>query len=967
MFPSSESLNHMPDSNDASPRSSLAALRMSLDRSNRKSSFSPSKDSPRASVDTSELTSVPIVTKLTTSQSTEEVPTVISEATSPIPEVDPSAIQEDEEDTPGFASTSASPYLKSESKNVSPAVASSAILSPAMTLPSSVSSPAMNVTSPALATTAVVDRPISMSSTNASLHVSATALTEPDTDTEAVSASSHLGSQDDNHSEHVDPVSAAEKEVSAASQPSLENKAVVEGPTVSAETSDHTPPTTSLPMSTANVPILPKPHLPWLDVPPKPVSPKLVTNDTPSIPSVLPRETTVSPVPMSPSASPAISSQGLPASSSAVDVHSSSWDTSTTASSISPSNSERRASGSSSGVFGSLGKRGLDMMGRLRTSTAAIPTQRKPTLARDASKQDPRRRSMFLPMLMARGDAAAKAASLQTPTRVWLDWLEAPSATSIPRSSKFRPLRSSSMLSSSSSMQSLRQPTSQTSADDATTSLFGLPLHEAVMATRASTCFSPPAPSDNAKMDPARPSLLSRREAQLYCLPRLVMRSIESLEKWGVDEEGIYRISGRSSHSSKLRAYWDVPGADLAMVDIGPADLDVHAVCSVLKMYLRELPEPLVPEDVAQIMDRLCGDKCTQPPLRPDSAMSTTMPRASPAPSPMSEEKHAAFIAELIPLMQRIPYCEWYMLREITEHLGILTQPANVAKTKMTLSNLTLVLAPTLQLSGPLFMTLVQGRNQLFTEETRPTWNADRESSTKSVTPSIPSSRSPSVSSSVSTKLMDAVATSPSMHEPAAPLPISSTTIASPGRETASLSPETTGSPTYSDTGLGIQVLPTIVAATETDSDPDADADETHVASPSLITITEGAQAARSPFLTETHSLVPPAVGVSPSDDHNASSTSNDNSNNSKGTPLASTTSTPVISSSIDTDPSNISADDFHPAEEMQDALESQNAEEEFQESQEADTSHTSILPIAERFSQPRSEILTDTPKEDVP
>lgn len=95
------------------------------------------------------------------------------------------------------------------------------------------------------------------------------------------------------------------------------------------------------------------------------------------------------------------------------------------------------------------------------------------------------------------------------------------------------------------------------------------------------------------------------------CLPALVVRCVAYLETWAPLEEGIFRISGRSTHGEpswrdavlspphlihltlapvqRLRAQLDT-GADLDLSLSDPAELDPHAVASVFKAYLRELP-----------------------------------------------------------------------------------------------------------------------------------------------------------------------------------------------------------------------------------------------------------------------------------------------------------------------------------------------------------------------------------------
>ena len=75
-----------------------------------------------------------------------------------------------------------------------------------------------------------------------------------------------------------------------------------------------------------------------------------------------------------------------------------------------------------------------------------------------------------------------------------------------------------------------------------------------------------------------------------------------SVEIWGPKEEGILRISGRSSHIARLRKEFDAggrtfkyemagliyAGGDLDIKRCHPGDLDPHAVSSIFKSYLRE-------------------------------------------------------------------------------------------------------------------------------------------------------------------------------------------------------------------------------------------------------------------------------------------------------------------------------------------------------------------------------------------
>ena len=215
---------------------------------------------------------------------------------------------------------------------------------------------------------------------------------------------------------------------------------------------------------------------------------------------------------------------------------------------------------------------------------------------------------------------------------------------------------------------------------------------------------------------------LSKEEARHLFLPRIVVRCIESLEKWGPSEEGIYRISGRSSHTSKLRSYFADPRNDLRLVEINPADLDINSVCSLLKSYLRELPEPLIPLVQSHALDQAVARLLAHT----DDASAPVAGGAREAGGGASgsgakiTEARAASIdpvkaAEALgPLMRQLPIYNWYLLRELTHHLGMLAQPDIVVRTKMPISNLTLVLAPTVSISLPLLQVLVCHREVIF-------------------------------------------------------------------------------------------------------------------------------------------------------------------------------------------------------------------------------------------------------------
>ncbi|KAI8346268.1 hypothetical protein B0O80DRAFT_247066 [Mortierella sp. GBAus27b] len=83
---------------------------------------------------------------------------------------------------------------------------------------------------------------------------------------------------------------------------------------------------------------------------------------------------------------------------------------------------------------------------------------------------------------------------------------------------------------------------------------------------------------------------LVRDEADL---PEIVIKCTEAIERFGMDTKGIYRVSGITSATNRLRAAFD---RDCAAVDLSTEENcgDINSVASVLKSWFRELPEPLL-------------------------------------------------------------------------------------------------------------------------------------------------------------------------------------------------------------------------------------------------------------------------------------------------------------------------------------------------------------------------------------
>lgn len=87
-------------------------------------------------------------------------------------------------------------------------------------------------------------------------------------------------------------------------------------------------------------------------------------------------------------------------------------------------------------------------------------------------------------------------------------------------------------------------------------------------------------------------------------VPHVVRRCVEEVERRGMDEVGIYRISGTTSEISALKSAFD---GNLCEAVTRLRSAEVNAVSGVLKLYFRELPEPLIPavlfQNLAQMLE----------------------------------------------------------------------------------------------------------------------------------------------------------------------------------------------------------------------------------------------------------------------------------------------------------------------------------------------------------------------------
>nr|CAD7405418.1 unnamed protein product [Timema cristinae] len=149
-------------------------------------------------------------------------------------------------------------------------------------------------------------------------------------------------------------------------------------------------------------------------------------------------------------------------------------------------------------------------------------------------------------------------------------------------------------------------------------------------------------------------------------VPHIVIKCIDEIDERGILHKGIYRISGAKGKIEKLCQAFE-NGADL--VDLG--DSQINVIATVLKLYLRQLPEPLL------------TFKC----------YSDMMRIAKEWPSDKSKDLNGA-LTKLKEVVKRLPRSHYLTLELLMLHLKRVSNHAG--ENSMPASNLGIVFGPTL-------------------------------------------------------------------------------------------------------------------------------------------------------------------------------------------------------------------------------------------------------------------------------
>ncbi|KAF9576742.1 hypothetical protein EC968_005515 [Mortierella alpina] len=160
-------------------------------------------------------------------------------------------------------------------------------------------------------------------------------------------------------------------------------------------------------------------------------------------------------------------------------------------------------------------------------------------------------------------------------------------------------------------------------------------------------------------------------------VPAVVTRCIEYLDVMGVEEVGLYRVSGSTTNVARLKAMFD-HGHDYDFLQKGNEPQNPHDVATLLKLYLRELPSPIIPQETMSSFNSIDFS---------------------------GPQTHT--VQALKSALRLLPLENYILLGSLSQHLSNLAEYENC--TKMNISNLGLIFCPTLQIGSVLFKNLLGG------------------------------------------------------------------------------------------------------------------------------------------------------------------------------------------------------------------------------------------------------------------
>uniref|UniRef100_A0A8B9JBF9 Rho GTPase-activating protein 29 n=1 Tax=Astyanax mexicanus TaxID=7994 RepID=A0A8B9JBF9_ASTMX len=167
-------------------------------------------------------------------------------------------------------------------------------------------------------------------------------------------------------------------------------------------------------------------------------------------------------------------------------------------------------------------------------------------------------------------------------------------------------------------------------------------------------------------------------------IPFIIRKCTTEIENRALNIKGIYRVNGAKSRVEKLCQAFE-NGKDLVEL----SDLYPHDISNVLKLYLRQLPEPLI---LFRYYNDFIGLAKECQSIIIDEAETSGGSPASDVPQVSVELNRVLF--KIKDLLRQLPTTHYKTLQLLIRHLHRVTEKAE--ENKMTASNLGIIFGPTL-------------------------------------------------------------------------------------------------------------------------------------------------------------------------------------------------------------------------------------------------------------------------------
>ncbi|XP_041446466.1 rho GTPase-activating protein 29 isoform X2 [Xenopus laevis] len=166
-------------------------------------------------------------------------------------------------------------------------------------------------------------------------------------------------------------------------------------------------------------------------------------------------------------------------------------------------------------------------------------------------------------------------------------------------------------------------------------------------------------------------------------IPFIIKKCTTEIESRALTVKGIYRVNGAKSRVEKLCQAFE-NGKDLVEL----SDLYTHDISNVLKLYLRQLPEPLI---LFRLYSELIGLGKESQRSREEMGVTSSSPTLKRVPSGVELNR---VILKIRDLLKQLPTPNYNTLQYLIGHLHRVTE--DVEENKMSASNLGIIFGPTL-------------------------------------------------------------------------------------------------------------------------------------------------------------------------------------------------------------------------------------------------------------------------------